>query len=325
MADTRGDSPLEAAAGAAGPQATDAFALLGDETRLAILLALWESHEPGADDESLSFSELYGRIDYDNPGNFSYHLQKLEGVFIEKRGDAGYELRDTGLEVVRSVIAGAGVQDASLEPTEVARRCHLCDAPTAVSYDDGVLYQVCTSCDGIATRESLPDGYLNSMTLHPAGLTGRSADELIEAAEIAAYRHLRSMFEGLCSSCSGPVDATLEVCEDHEDGGVCSNCGRVPAYTAQFSCRVCKDFHGTTPEVVSVFHPAVSAFYYDHGVTPEWHAGEYDDLTRGDREPEFETTYVSENPARVAVSVSLAGDELRLTFDETVSVVDVAW
>jgi hypothetical protein len=33
------DSPLDTAAGAAGPAATEAFALLANETRLAILLA----------------------------------------------------------------------------------------------------------------------------------------------------------------------------------------------------------------------------------------------------------------------------------------------
>ena len=324
MADAETGSPLEEAAGAAGPHATEAFALLGNETRLAILLALWELREPGTNDSALSFSELYDRIDYDNPGNFSYHLEQLEGQFIRKQDDEGYELRNTGLRIVQSVIAGAGVQDTHLEPTEIDRTCHLCGASTAVSYEDGTFYHHCTECDGVAERDGLPEGWLSGMKLHPAGLTDRSAEELIAAAEVAAYRHMRTMFEGLCSACSGPVDAWLEICEDHDADGVCSTCGRVPPYTAQFQCRVCKDFHGTTPAVISVFHPAVIAFYYDHGVSPRWHAEEYDGLTYvGDHDPEHETELVSEDPPRVAVTISLGDDELRLTFDETVTVVAV--
>lgn len=327
MSDAERGSPLEAAAGAAGRHATEAFALLGNETRLAILLALWERHDPGDSDIAVRFSELYDSIDYDNPGNFSYHLEQLDGQFIRKHpDDEGYELRHTGLEVVQSVIAGAGVEDTSLDPTEIDRPCPYCGAPTAVSYEDGVCYQVCTECDGVTTRDGLPDGYLNSIPFDPAGLTDRSAEELFAAAEIAAYRHMRTMFEGLCSACSGPVDAWLEICADHDVEGVCQHCGRVPAYTAQFQCRVCKDFHGTTPDVLTVFHPAVIAFYYDHGVSPRWHAEKHAGFSYvGDHDPDHDLELVSEDPPRVAVTISLDGDELRMTFDETVTVVDVEW
>lgn len=327
MANAESGSPLEMAAGAAGSHATDAFELLSNETRLAVLLALWELHEPGEDDEAVSFSELHERVEYEDPGNFGYHLRQLEGQFIRKRPDEeGYELRDTGLDIVRSVIAGAGVQDTTLESTEIARSCHLCGGPTAVSYEDGVLYHICTECAGLVDRDDLPDGYLNSIPFDPAGLTGRSAEELLAAAEIAAYQHMRSMFQGFCSACSGPVDALLEICKEHASDGVCSTCGRAPAYMAHFRCRVCKDFHGTTPEVLSVFHPAVIAFLYDHGVAPRWHVEEFDGLSYvGSPEPEYEATLASQDPDRVAVTVSLGDDELRLMFDETVTICDVDW
>jgi hypothetical protein len=65
------------------PHAVDAFKRIADETRLAILLALWEAYEPFSDDNTLSFSELLNQVDYDTSGNFSYHLQKLEGYFVE--------------------------------------------------------------------------------------------------------------------------------------------------------------------------------------------------------------------------------------------------
>jgi DNA-binding transcriptional ArsR family regulator len=320
-----GDSLLDAAAGAAGPHATKAFALLGDETRLAILLALWEAYDPATDDNVVSFSALFERIDYDNAGNFSYHLDQLDGQFIRKRVDPdGYELRDAGLALVKTVIAGAGVADTSLAPVEIDRPCSLCGATTAVSYDDGVLYQTCTDCEGIATDPDLPDGYLNATTFHPAGLTDRNPAELVAAAEVAAYRHMQTMVEGICSVCSGPVDASLETCADHDADGVCENCGRAHAFWARFECRVCKDHHVTTPAVLTVFHPAVIAFYYDHGVSPRWHAREFDGLPQvGKDDVDHEMAMVSDAPSRVEVTISLDGDELGVIFDESVAVVGV--
>jgi hypothetical protein len=326
MADTDpADSPLDGAAGAAGVHTTEAFALLGDETRLAILLALWEAYDPAADDNVVSFSALFDRIDYDNAGNFSYHLDQLDGQFIRKRTDPeGYELRDTGLALVKTIIAGAGVADISLDPVEIDRPCSLCGATTTVSYEDGVLYQRCTDCEGITSDPDLPDGYLNATPFHPAGLTDRSPAELVAAAEVAAYRHIHTLVEGICSACSGPVDASLETCSDHDSEGVCETCGRAHAFWARFQCRVCKDHHVTTPAVLSVFYPATIAFYYDHGVAPRWHARDFEGLRQvGVHEVEHEMALVAEESPRVEVVVVLDGDELALTFDETAAVIGV--
>jgi hypothetical protein len=326
MADTDpADSPLDGAAGAAGVHTTEAFALLGDETRLAILLALWEVYDPAADDNVVSFSALFDRIDYDNAGNFSYHLDQLDGQFIRKRTDPeGYELRDTGLALVKTIIAGAGVADISLDPVEIDRPCSLCGATTTVSYEDGVLYQRCTDCEGITSDPDLPDGYLNATPFHPAGLTDRSPAELVAAAEVAAYRHIHTLVEGICSACSGPVDASLETCSDHDSEGVCETCGRAHAFWARFQCRVCKDHHVTTPAVLSVFYPATIAFYYDHGVAPRWHARDFEGLRQvGVHEVEHEMALVAEESPRVEVVVVLDGDELALTFDETAAVIGV--
>lgn len=129
---------LEAAAGAAGPHTTEAFAHLANETRLAILLALWEMYDPHAKENAVPFSELYDRVDYGHSGNFSYHLEQLEGQFVRKRAD-GYELRKPGLKVVRSVIAGAGVEDATLERTPIDQACHHCGARTAVGSSSAMM------------------------------------------------------------------------------------------------------------------------------------------------------------------------------------------
>ena len=115
-------SPLEAAAGTASPHAVEAFKLLGDETRLAILLALWEAYDPHAKDNSVSFSTLYDRVSIRDSGTFTYHLDKLVGHFVEETDD-GYRLRNSGLTIVRAIIAGTGLEDSRLAPTEIPRSC----------------------------------------------------------------------------------------------------------------------------------------------------------------------------------------------------------
>lgn len=103
------ESQLEAAAGAAGDHVIDAFGLLSNETRLAILLALWEAYDQHNADDTVAFSKLYDRIDVSDSGNFTYHLNKLVGHFIAETDD-GYRLRNTGLKIVQAAIAGAGFE-----------------------------------------------------------------------------------------------------------------------------------------------------------------------------------------------------------------------
>lgn len=52
------ESPLSVAASTEGTEVTEAFELLSDETRLAILFALWEAYDPNVADNALPFSAL---------------------------------------------------------------------------------------------------------------------------------------------------------------------------------------------------------------------------------------------------------------------------
>lgn len=86
------DSPLEAAAGAVGPRAIEMFSILGNETRLSIMVTLQEAYEPYADYNAVAFSELPARVGMRDSGQFNHHLDKLAGHFIKSAED-GYELR----------------------------------------------------------------------------------------------------------------------------------------------------------------------------------------------------------------------------------------
>lgn len=100
MASMRGDlSNPRSDLRAMGPLPPDeAFAVLGNETRLAILLAL-----EGTDDE-LGYSELKRQVGVYDSGRFNYHLNKLLGHFIEGSDD-GYRLRDVGRRAAQAVVA----------------------------------------------------------------------------------------------------------------------------------------------------------------------------------------------------------------------------
>lgn len=86
------ESPLEALAGGAGAEATEAFSLLGNEARLAVLLALWDAAEPfdeagswdPAEGNAVPFSELRDRVGMRDSGQLNYHLGELEGHFVEQ-------------------------------------------------------------------------------------------------------------------------------------------------------------------------------------------------------------------------------------------------
>lgn len=319
------DLPIDATAGEAGLHTTEAFALLADETRLAILLALWEAYDPQADDNTVSFSEIFDRVDYDDPGNLSYHLEKLEGQFVQQQGEGeGYRIRTAGLKLVRSVIAGAGVQDMTLEPSEIDQQCPLCGAPTTISYRDGLVIHSCTECDGAAPEQSDTDGLLSMAPFDPAGLTDRTPEEIQAASTVATLRQAQTLFDGLCPECSGSVDGWFEYCGNHDTTETCENCQLRFVARARFQCRICRNHKIQPPQGLVLFHPAVVSFYDDHGVSTRVRADEVGTVTRFyDLMDEHEVAVVSEEPLRVVVTATYNDDEIQLTFDDTVSVVDV--
>jgi len=319
------ESPLESAAGAAGPHATEAFGLLGDETRLAILLALWEEYDPHADDNAVPFARISDRLGYDDPGNLRYHLEKLRGQFLQQQAAGeGYELRETGMRLVRTIIAGAGSGKATMEPTEIDQPCPLCGAPTVISYRDGCLFWACTECEGPTPEATDTDGFLSATPFEPAGLADRSPEEIRLASMARAWHKNRLLFDGFCPDCSGSVDGWLEYCTDHDPAGVCADCGKQFVAWARFQCQTCKRHGISSPKTLALVHPAVVAFYDDHGVSVRLQAGD-----PGSARRMFEYMHdhgmelLSADPPRVRVTAALDGDEIRLTFDETASVVDV--
>jgi hypothetical protein len=94
---------------------------------------------------------------------------------------------------------------------------------------------------------------------------------------------------------------------------------------AYFQCRTCEDYAIEDPKKLPLFHPAVTAFYEDHGISTRVHTEDtgsarhiFDLMTDHGEE------LVSEDPLRVAVTAAVDGDDVRVTIDETASIVDVS-
>lgn len=320
MADsTSPDSPLEAAAGAAGPHITEAFELLGNETRLAILLALWEAYTPYTEDDPISFSELRERVGVRDSGQFNYHLGKLTGHYVEETED-GYELRSPGLNIVQAVIAGTGLTQETMSPTEVQISCTACGAPTEISYENSSVIHACTECDGY-----FGDGVIAAWPLDPAGLDDRHPAEIYAAGHIAAIRTIFSFVRGVCPSCSGGVKESLQICDSHavEDEGVCPTCGAREKARVRWVCSICKEA-GTYNLGAAVFdQPVVHAFLHEQGIDLFEHVDDPESAVRVmdfARRQEFEI--VSENPLRVRVTMPGTEANLDLTVNQELELID---
>jgi len=100
----------------------EVFAALSDDTRVAILRALWD-----ADEQVLSFSELREAVGIRDSGQFNYHLGKLVGQFVRETDD-GYTLTRAGIQINGAIEAGAYTVEASLDPIDLDSPCPTCDS-----------------------------------------------------------------------------------------------------------------------------------------------------------------------------------------------------
>jgi hypothetical protein len=318
-------SAFEAGTSSAGADAIEAFELVGSEPRLAILLALWEAYDPYAEDNAIPFSVLRKRVSVRDPGQFNYHLGKLTGQFVRKTED-GYELHPSGLHLVQTIIAGTGMQKATIPQTEIGSECLRCGAPTAISYRDGWLYYVCTECEGFFSGSSgQPEGILFSQAFPPAGLSNRSLEDVFVAGVFRLLQAFSMEMGGVCPRCSGVIATTFEICEDHDSppDEVCHRCQRQYDIAIKWACTVCKYRGVAPPSVVAMVHPAVVAFYHDHGIDVGYTIDDFESSKRlltllRDHEQEL----LSTDPVRVLVTIRYRGDELQLTFDEAMHVVE---
>lgn len=305
-----------------GGHLDDAFALLGNETRMAILRELWEVRDPflSTAENALSFTELRERVGVSDPGQFNYHLGHLVGTFLA-RTDEGYVLPPNAVNMLRAAIVRAGIEDVSLPPMPTEDPCPLCGGDVEAMYADDMLIVRCTKCPGEYESEVSPEGTLIASQIFPKpGIEGRDGQELwqaiIDHSAVAAFGFLR----GLCPECAVRPTFSTSVCTDHATDGICEGCGSTQAALATVHCENC-DFAWRVPAwIPAMVHPEVIGFFHDHGL----------DAVGGLTLDVYNAmltaaeTVRSVDPLRLEEAVELDGDELTVIVDDELSVVDVS-
>lgn len=296
--------------------AEEAFAILGNETRMEILRTLWEAGGP------CSFAELRRQVAPDDRGNFSYHLGKLTDHFIRK-GDDGYSLRFAGEQVVRAALTGTITSDPTVPSTVTDERCLYCGTRVEIAYEEETLAVQCPDCGGVI-GDPFPEGTCLHFEFPPAGLDGREHEEVLYAAHVLYDSKISTMLKGICPECAGRVGTAFDSCEDHQRTALdlCPNCERRYEVLATFECEHCLYRRQFPPWYAALNHPAVVAFFHRHGLDEKipfrkitWDNAKFmQDITGA---------VVDTNPVRFRVCIPIDDERLFVTLDEDLDIVCV--
>jgi hypothetical protein len=271
----------------------EAFAALGNELRVTVLRVLAEA-EDADEGRGLSFTEIYDRVPIDSTSQLSYHLDKLDGLFVRDSPD-GYVLTQAGDRIVRVVRAGAYTEQPSFPRTELDGRCPACRATTLVAeYRDPLLEVACADCDTTVVTYDLP----------PAEAADRTPMETLHSCDQRVHQEYATALRGTCATCGGRTDVSVEP----REGPV--------GYLCVAECRRCQHRVFAPFEVRLCYHPAVVAFYWDHGIdaagTPFWRIVDYVD--------DWTIERVATDPDRFHATVTHGDDHLHLVVDEHLDV-----
>jgi DNA-binding transcriptional ArsR family regulator len=281
--------------------AAHAFALLGDETRVAILEAL-----AGHSSDPLSFAELRERTGVDDSGRFNYHLGKLVGRFVEKT-EAGYHLTYAGSRVVGAVYEGTYAEGDEMDPIPLDADCIECGAGVELSYADERITIGCSECGNVDSEFGFP----------PGAVAGRDPETLPAALTSYMTTMLERLVAGFCSNCAGPVSPTVDPEAAELPGDAEAGDGFVEQVPVSFVCDRCQSKATSSLASVLLTEPAVVAFHYDHGIDVReallWSLPWLIDS---------ETERLGESPPRYAVTGSLDGERLRVVVDGDLEVVE---
>ena len=270
-----------------------AFAALGNELRVAVLRVLGEFEDAG-DGRGLSFTEIYDRVDIDSTSQLSYHLEKLDGVFLRSSPD-GYVLTQAGDRVVRAVRSGAYTERPSFPRTALEGHCPACPSTTLVAvYHDPLLEVRCADCETTVVTYDLP----------PAEAADRTPMEILRSCDQRVRQEYATALQGTCATCGGRTDVSTE----HREGA--------DGHLYVAACRRCRHRVYAPVEVRLLYHPAVVSFYWDHGVDasaiPFWDLVRYLD--------DWHLERVATDPDRFHATVACGIDRLRLAIDDDLDV-----
>lgn len=294
----------------------EAFAVLGDETRLQILVAL------GTADGPLMYSELFNHIDYDDSANFTYHLKRLVGHFVRKT-DEGYVLRLAGRRIIETIYSGVVTDSVLVERTPVEMPCMYCGSSAEMAYYDEVAVVYCRECEGLIGNLGLAkdwpipaDDIIGYVSIPPAGVYDRTPTGILEAAGIWTVADIQAIVRGVCPRCAATIKRTANVCDDHTPADdFCNRCDHQFGVSVVVQCTNCIFTTRSPYPTHALGNLDLVAFMASHDIDP--FVSKAFHLSSCDEE------ILSTDPLAARYTFTADGDSITLTVDEDLSVSEV--
>jgi hypothetical protein len=284
------------------------FGLIADDTRIDILLELWERQIDG--DPVAGFSDIRRAVGARDSGGFNYHLDRLRPRFVRKVDD-GYTLSYAGRQVVTAAASGVlTVEDDDTDPVVVGD-CLRCGGDIVAEFGTGTVRIDCRDC-----------GELTGEFDAPPNLVAACDEERLPALLWDYWgTQFRQAVRGFCPHCGGRMSVERPPGPeefprlDDADGDVGADDRTVAVIV--YACEGCRARIHTGLLQVLIDHPATVAFCFEHGFdpreTPSWDP---------DLEPllDHETAVVSDDPLRIETTLSIEGEALVLRLDGDMNV-----
>lgn len=233
--------------------ADDVFGLLSDEIRLDILrtVALAQHEEERTGVASLSFSDIYDRVDVDNTSKLSYHLGELTGTFLRKH-EGGYAFTHAGERMVRFILAENYQSPSDVGTIETDGACLFCgETALRATIEDQYFMIRCSACDRPAF------GY----RVRPAQVRSHTKADLIGTVIWEQAGDLLKTRQGVCPDCAGRLETEVVDASDQPTGSA------VPvSFAASSECQQCLRRVGLPLPYAAAYHPESVAFHWEHGV-----------------------------------------------------------
>lgn len=272
-------------------EAADAFGVLSDESRVAILREL-ANRTHVASESYVDFADLRRAVDFDDAGRFNYHLGKLQDRFVVKR-DGGYTPTAVGLKAIGSIESGTYTSELEPRSGPVDYDCPTCGEQLTGTYENQVVSVECDNQDMVLVQTSVP----------PATAAGSTIQEIISFVAGDLQRDAETMADGVCPICSGSM-ADLQFERDDD------------ALSARSECENCWMTVELPVGVLVVKHPAVVSLYFDHGIDIRRQLLTNLEFVGTSSDAEL----VAEDPAVAALTVSVEDDEIAFRIHEDHSV-----
>ncbi len=271
----------------------EAFAIIGNETRLDILKELWAAPE-----RPVRFSNLRRRVGMRDSAQFNYHLGKLTGTFVRKTND-GYEFKSAGRKVVSAILGGSFTGHPNVGPIDLEEDCVVCGDPLQANYTDEQMAVECPECGHGHGKFRFPPGGFHDRT-HTAVM--RAFNERV--------RHLHCLAaDGVCPECNGKMITEI-VDKPVESLGT--------DFHVVHRCQQCRHELRSPIGLVLLDTADVVTFYRDHGIDlcriPYW------SLSWAITDEHL--VVHSRDPWRLEIAITLDDETLTVTLDGDLALLD---